>query len=895
MNKRFCLFGFAFAFSLALSSCSLFGLDNNENGSSSQADQSESDYDDVSDSSSESFAEPEFEFEYHQEYLDDVEGYFIGCTNPSMLTGVLEIPSHYDGPKGYAEVIGVSIDGFNGSKITNVIFPESERFYISYGSFANCRYLTDLRLPQCITEIESLAFSGCVNLRNVLIPHAEVRDSFDSCKDVVLYFTYSLNDNSMRFDCPQVYGATDFIEEDGIRYGIRDTEYGIAATIAKYEKDDGGASIRDFVVYNGMQVPVMGIGVNAFAGMENLENIVFPSQLHYIDDRAFFQSRLPENIVLPDTVYKIGVYGFSQCSGLENITIPYNFAWFGARAFSSCHDLRKVDIGDDVQCDIVPYEDKNLVGGTHLHQDSPMLYNYTQSFDNCPLLEELAIPNKVSWIPSNTCEGDVSLRKISIFSEDVYLREEAFADLPSLEEVYCESESIFLDTRAFKGCPKLNLFHIEKGVADFYASEIFAGCVSLSSISLGTDALIASCSESAFEDTLISVFDFPGLSYFYADGHSPKLRYVYLNDETGINDLTINILDESLDSYLNDPSFFIAASMARENLGRGACIPYIHSVGEILGPAFEVDGLFYAPLVLNDGTACAYLVGGLAGKNCIVPENQVSFEDRLLPVKGIAANAFCQDQDIRYVHIPSSISYVGDYAFEGCPNIKTVSYFSKSFVNSMVFEKYPDIELDFSEEPCEVVESNGYLYVVSSDDEGTTSAYLLQSVSPTAEEVVVPSDIQTSDGTLAPVVGIMDYAFYNEPALQRIIVPSNPGSNWWSNLQGESFYPFEIGSYAFYRCENLLSFESDGKNPFWINDSCFAGCVKLQSIYLSFGCYICDYAFLGCASLNICLEGSIEGDDGYAVYWEIANSDGYPIFENVSYSEYLEDYANITA
>jgi len=90
---------------------------------------------------------------------------------------------------------------------------------------------------------------------------------------------------------------------------------------------------------------VIDIGRFAFSNCTSLEKVIIAegSELEIIDDLAFYQCTSLKSIMLPSGLLYIGVTAFSG-SGLENIIIPENVKVIEQQAFGYCSNLTNVTI-----------------------------------------------------------------------------------------------------------------------------------------------------------------------------------------------------------------------------------------------------------------------------------------------------------------------------------------------------------------------------------------------------------------------------------------------------------------------------------------------------------------------------------------------------------------------
>ena len=176
---------------------------------------------------------------------------------------------------------------FHCRSLSNIVIPDSVTD-IGEGAFSDCRSLSNIVIPDSVTDIGKSAFSGCSSLSNIVIP--------DSVTDI--------GDDAF-FHC---------------------------------------SSLSNIVIPDS----VTDIGEGAFLYCSSLSNIVIPNSVTDIGDYAFSYCSSLSNIVIPDSVTDIGNFAFSRCCSLAEIVIPSSVTSIGNRAFSRCSSLKYISIPKSV-------------------------------------------------------------------------------------------------------------------------------------------------------------------------------------------------------------------------------------------------------------------------------------------------------------------------------------------------------------------------------------------------------------------------------------------------------------------------------------------------------------------------------------------------------------------
>ena len=193
--------------------------------------------------------------------------------------------------------------------LTNINIPNSVT-YIGYNAFSDCRSLTNINIPNSVTNIGNGAFSKCELLTNINIPNSvtNIGDSaFEGCHSLT-----SIN----------------------IPNGVKNIRNGTF----------GGCSFTNINVPNS----VTNIGDRAFASCSSLASINIPNSVTNIGDRAFSLCKSLTDINIPNSVTNIGDEAFSWCESLTSINIPNGVTNIGNGTFEGCWSLTSINIPNSV-------------------------------------------------------------------------------------------------------------------------------------------------------------------------------------------------------------------------------------------------------------------------------------------------------------------------------------------------------------------------------------------------------------------------------------------------------------------------------------------------------------------------------------------------------------------
>ena len=381
--------------------------------------------------------------------------------------------------------------------------------------FIGCTSLSDVKLPECITNIGGGAFASCSSLAEIEFPiglleigqsafantalkHAVIPDSVQNIEYCA--FGYSIADDGTETADPNFAivgsnGSAAFIyatdsDED---YGYRNNFTFLLPE--EFEKQQAILSLEKFT--DGDFEYTVENGTAAITNCLSTEETVdVPEKLGGYTVTSTYMSAFSNcyarKINLPETVTLIREGSFFGCTYLTEITLPQSVKDIESNAFGNCKVLEKIDLG----------------GAENLGNNV---------FDNCPVLKSVTISGNCKTIegdePFLTCnslekfivgsgDGEFASKDGVLYTKDMKVlvaypasKKDKLFKIPDSVETIAQSAfayANFLETvdlssvktieeYAFEGCVVLNRVKMSKELA-ILGADAFYDCNQLKSL-----------------------------------------------------------------------------------------------------------------------------------------------------------------------------------------------------------------------------------------------------------------------------------------------------------------------------------------------------------------------------------------------------------------------------
>ena len=280
---------------------------------------------------------------FKKQKTGDVEGYFVSGIGECTDTVVI-LPTEYEGLK----VIGVAANAFKKSNITEVYLPEGITD-IKHHAFAGCTTLKYVKLPDSVTEMGSNTFEGCESLEKVYIGKGITvipLNAFNGCKSLEAVL---LEDTNVTY-----VGDNAFYGCEGM----------IKLTLGNSITEIGDNAFENCTTIARITIPdsVTKFGNNIFKGCTALGEAHFSSTMTEVPTGMFYNCTTLQKFEIPSNITVIGEDAFRGCESITKLKLESNIVEVKNSAFMRCTALEELYISKSVKKwgNFVTYFCKNL-------------------------------------------------------------------------------------------------------------------------------------------------------------------------------------------------------------------------------------------------------------------------------------------------------------------------------------------------------------------------------------------------------------------------------------------------------------------------------------------------------------------------------------------------------
>lgn len=318
------------------------------------------------------------------------------------------------GPMHYQQGANLYIEG---KLVTDLVIPEGVTEVSNY-AFKGCNSLTSVTISDSVKTVGGYAFAYCKSLTRVTV--GDGTEKLGSCS-----FRYSENITSVTV-------GKNLVEIGMNAFNMGSVESFVDYASTLFYQSKVSFNIKNGVKYLGNASNPYQIAVGYNSSLPT--NVVIDQKCIAIACNAFGASSL-STISLPDTLRAIGAMAFAN-SKLSQFTFPKAVTAIENETFRGCRNLTYVNMPSTIST-IGRYAFYNT-GLKSLSLSNSVKIISEAAFSNCENLASVSIPNSVTLIGGNAFSCCKALKKITIPNSVVAINAKAFYDCPALVNVVFE-------------------------------------------------------------------------------------------------------------------------------------------------------------------------------------------------------------------------------------------------------------------------------------------------------------------------------------------------------------------------------------------------------------------------------------------------------------------------
>ncbi|KAL7713722.1 hypothetical protein QTN25_008741 [Entamoeba marina] len=356
---------------------------------------------------------------------------------------------------------------------------------LGYQCFHGCKTLETIQIPSTVRSIASLCFSSCKNLHSIQLPihlTSFALDSFENCSSL----TSITIPNTTTFKLRVTYTLSELFKRGGI-----------TCTNIEYTYED--RQIYGCSIPNG----VITLGNYSFANCDNLFELVLPSTIQYINQKAFVETKSLTTIRMEQkqlftSPIPLHVANLLKKTGIQSthilytrydrkiygINIPTDVLELDEKCYYGCYELISLVIPNSITS--IPFKcfkDCSSLKSIILPISITSLGD--ECFSNCSSLSTLSLPNSIKTLGASCFSNCIKLSSITLPSRLTFLGDNCFKSCSSIQYITINSPITTIPPHCFNDCQNLSNITLSTTIT-IIANNAFHNCKVLNYITIPT-------------------------------------------------------------------------------------------------------------------------------------------------------------------------------------------------------------------------------------------------------------------------------------------------------------------------------------------------------------------------------------------------------------------------
>lgn len=354
-------------------------------------------------------------------------------------------------------------------------------------------------------------------------------------------------------------------------------------------------------------------------------------------EEAYYDNQEIEHLIISDGVTNIGYSAFHSCEHISSVVIPNSVTGIENYAFYYCEDLLSVVIPGSVDT-IGRSAFENCTGLITVTMEEGVTVLDTSAFGYCIAMTSIDIPNTVTKIGYDAFHQCYALTSVEIPGSVTTIEAYAFGYCENLASVTIGEGVKHIGYNAFDHCSLTSV--VIPNSVDTIGNAAFAVCYNLNSVTIGNG--VTHIGEYAFYDcpvltTVTCEAVTPPTAEFGIFGECPELAHIY-------------VPAESVEAYKTATNWSV-----------------YEAIIEAIRPSWLRDGDEWdeatKTLTVNSNPEEGAYQYNTEIEHVIISEG----------VTSVGSSAFYYCTNLTTIELPGSMENIGDYAFQGCPAIVSVT------------------------------------------------------------------------------------------------------------------------------------------------------------------------------------------------------------------------------